>query len=253
MLFFFKKLHILHLIHIKQYFLGVIIFVLFCQPLSSFTGRYPIQNFTPAEYKAGIQNIDFAQNRDMTLFVANNLSVLSFNGDEWNQKNLQTGKKKRSLSFDESTNRLYVGSQGEFGYFQEDWNYVSLSSMIPEHAKDFDEVWDVFIMNGLVYFCTFQGIYVYDGERVKVVNQEAKIGRSFNVNGRLFTQSQHGKLFELKNLELVPTNLPVLFKQVIAGIIPYEEGYLLFHNSGEIAFSTSFGVSRKLDYLANAL
>lgn len=249
----FKKPYTLNSIHNRQYFLGVIIFLLFCQPVSSFTGRYPIQNFTPSEYKAGIQNIDFAQNRDMTLFVANNLSVLSFNGDEWDQKNLQTGKKKRSLSFDESTNRLYVGLQGEFGYFQEDWNYISLSNMIPEHAKDFDEVWDVFIMNGRVYFCTFQGIYVYDGEQVKVINQDATIGRSFNVNGRLFTQSEHGKLFELKGSVLVPTNLPVLFKQVIAGIVPYEEGYLLFHNSGEIAFSTSFGVSRTFDDLANVL
>jgi hypothetical protein len=57
--------------------------------------KYVIKNFTPQEYKAGIQNIDFAQNRDMTIYVANNLGVLSFNGSNWNQHDVDTGKKKR--------------------------------------------------------------------------------------------------------------------------------------------------------------
>lgn len=76
----------------------------------AFIGKYPIQNFTTSEYKAGIQNIDFAQNRDMTLFAANNLGVLSFNGTDWDTHNFQSGKKKRSLAFDETKHRLYVGS-----------------------------------------------------------------------------------------------------------------------------------------------
>jgi hypothetical protein len=49
----------------------------------AFSGKYPIKNFAPADYGAGIQNIDFAQNRDLSLFVANNLGVLSFNGSAW--------------------------------------------------------------------------------------------------------------------------------------------------------------------------
>ena len=105
--------------------------------LYGYFAKYPIQNFTPTEYKAGIQNIDFAQNRDMTLFVANNLGVLSFNGIAWKTHDFKTGKKKRSLAFDEQSNRLYVGSQGEFGYFEKDWTYVSLVDMIPSDAMYF--------------------------------------------------------------------------------------------------------------------
>ncbi|HKK73425.1 MAG TPA: hypothetical protein VJ953_00015, partial [Saprospiraceae bacterium] len=51
--------------------------------LFSYTGQYPIRNFTPVDYRAGIQNIDFAQNRNMSLFVANNLGILSYNGKDW--------------------------------------------------------------------------------------------------------------------------------------------------------------------------
>lgn len=220
----------------------------------AFKGKYPIQNFTTAEYKAGIQNIDFAQNRDMTLFVANNLGVLAFNGNEWEVKAFKTGKKQRSLAFHESSNRLYVGSQGDFGYFKDDWEYVSLLEKIPETARNFDEVWDVFIFNAKVYFCTFQAIYVFDGERISVIGHEAGLGRSFHVDGKLFTQSGEGELFELKNEELVPFNpLKNNSKQVIAGIVSQNEGYIFFYNSGKVESSTYLGVENAHEALGKAL
>ena len=193
------------------------------------------------------------QNRDMTLFVANNLSVLSFNGSEWGRHDFRTGKKKRSLAFDKNTNRLYVGSQGEFGYFEEDWNYVSLVPEIPGSPGDFDEVWDVFLINSKVYFCTFQGIYVFDGQDISVIKHEGGLERSFFADGKLFTQSQQGSLFEIESGKLVHTYPQNLNKQVIAGVIPYEVGYLLFYNSGEIELTTAFGVSRKFEDLIQVL
>ncbi|MFM7859601.1 MAG: hypothetical protein ACKO96_48660, partial [Flammeovirgaceae bacterium] len=66
------------------------------QPFGSYVGTYPIKNFAPTDYGAGIQNIDFTQNREMDLFVANNLGVLAFNGTSWGRHNLNTGKKQRS-------------------------------------------------------------------------------------------------------------------------------------------------------------
>ncbi|TRX54805.1 hypothetical protein FNH22_18805 [Fulvivirga sp. M361] len=236
------------------FFLFYLTFSLLCVHRShAFLGKYPIHNFTPTHYKAGIQNIDFAQNRDMTLFVANNLGILSFNGTQWETHALKTGKKQRSLAFDENTNRLYVGSQGEFGYFEEDWDYVSLVDKVPSVSRDFDEVWDVFFFNSNVYFCTFQGIYAYDGQSVSVIERSGGFNRSFSTSDKLFTQSPSGELFEIKGKELVPTFPKGLTDQIIAGIIPQGEGYLLFYNSGQIEFSTSFGVVEKYSDLIQAL
>ena len=221
--------------------------------LKAFSGKYPIKNFTPTEYKAGIQNIDFAQNRDMTIFVANNLGVLSFNGSEWQQHDFKTGKKKRSLVFDENMNRLYVGLQGEFGYFEGNWRYVSLLELIPEGLRDFDEVWDVFIVKSKVYFCTFQGIYVYDGTRVKVIKHEENLGRSFNIEGKIFTQSQSGELFEIAEEQLVASYPSLQTQQIITGLIPKDKGYLIFYNSGQIEFKGPFGVESKYEELVNAI
>ncbi|MEL6254471.1 MAG: hypothetical protein AAFR87_20850, partial [Bacteroidota bacterium] len=222
--------------------------------IQAFEGKYPIQNFTTAEYKAGIQNIDFAQNRDMTLFVANNLGVLAFNGNEWEVKAFKTGKKQRSLAFDETGNRLYVGSQGDFGFFEEDWEYISLLEMIPEEARNFDEVWDVFIFNSNVYFCTFQAIYVFDGEQISIITHTEGFGRSFHVDGKLFTQSRLGELFELRNEQLVsfsPSKQSA--NQVIAGIISQTDGYLFFFNSGKVESSSYLNEGGKHEQLAKAL
>jgi hypothetical protein len=228
-------------------------FLCFVIQTSAFTGKYPIQNFTPKQYKAGIQNIDFAQNADMTIFVANNLGVLSFNGTNWENHVSKSGKKKRSLAFDKNAKRLYVGSQGEFGYFHDDWTYTSLIEKIPTTLQDFDEVWDVYLHNSMVYFCTFQIIYVYDGESIFVIEHEDGFDRTFFVGDRLFTQSALGKLFEIKGQALLPAYAQKQYNGIIAGIIPEEDGYLLFYNSGKIELTSRFGWEVKYEELSKAI
>ncbi|MCU0347405.1 MAG: hypothetical protein MUC59_10705 [Saprospiraceae bacterium] len=208
----------------------------------------------PSDYKAGIQNIDFAQNRDMSLFVANNLGVLSYNGKAWERHAIKTGKKQRSLAFDEKAGRLYFGSQGDFGYFNEDWNMVSLVDKIPQPSPGFDEVWDVFLLNAKVYFCTFQGIYVYDGQSISVLSHKDGFNRTFQSNGKLFAQSRQGQLLEIKERELVaPAYLRNSSNETIAGVISQDGGYLVVYNSGKIEFATSFGVVGKYEGLGMAL
>ena len=80
-----------------KYTFWLLLFFFPSLPCQAFSGKYPVHNFRPSDYKAGIQNIDFAQNRDMTLFVANNLGILSYNGKAWEKHALQTGKKQRAV------------------------------------------------------------------------------------------------------------------------------------------------------------
>ncbi len=216
-------------------------------------GKYPIKNFTPDEYKAGIQNIDFAQNRDMNLFVANNLGVLSFNGNEWSVHAYNTGKKQRSLAFDERKNRLYVGSQGDFGYFENDWKYVTLINKMPIDAPDFDEVWDVFLDESIVYFCTFQGIYVYDGQSISVIEKDNGFNHSFQTGSRLFTQSPTGELFEIEGKQISNPIRQGKKNQIVAGVIARNMGYIIFYNSGQIEYSTNYEVNDIFPDLSRAL
>ncbi|MEM7106295.1 MAG: triple tyrosine motif-containing protein [Bacteroidota bacterium] len=197
-------------------------------------GRYPIQNFPPSNYKGGIQNIDFVQNRSMTLFVANNLGVLSYNGKEWDLHTFEFGKKKRSLAFDENNNRLYVGLQGEFGFFSDEWNYISLTDKIPEGAQDFDEVWDVFCLGTKVYFCTFQGIYVYDGNSINVIRQDGGFYKAFLFENNLYCQNYNGELLELQENQFVKSERPIGNFGVISGLVRFDDQLFVIHQSGKI-------------------
>lgn len=244
--------------HVSQpcakYILCLLLALLPGLPCRAFSGKYPVHNFTPSDYKAGIQNIDFAQNRDMTVFVANNLGVLSYNGKDWERHAFQTGKKQRSLAFDEKAGRLYFGSQGSFGYFNDNWNMVSLVDKIPQPSPDFDEVWDVFLLHSKVYFCTFQAIYVYDGQSISVLATKDGFKRTFKTNGKLFAQSGQGQLLEIKDGALVaPSYLRNSGNETIAGVVAQDGGYLLVYNSGNIEFATSFGVTGKYEALGKAL
>lgn len=250
----FKDFHGESFPNYRKYILYLFFAALSGSQCLAFSGKYPIRNFMPSDYKAGIQNIDFAQNRNMTLFVANNLGVLSYNGKTWERHAFKTGKKQRSLAFDEKSNRLYFGSQGVFGYFTANWDMVSLADKIPQSATGFDEVWDVFLLNDKVYFCTFQGVYVYDGQSISVLSHGDGFYRTFQANGKLFTQSRQGQLFEIKDQELhTPSYLRPSGNGTIAGIVPLDGGYLLVYNSGNIAFANSFGMADKFDGLSKAL
>lgn len=237
----------------KSHFVTALLLVFYLMASYAHNGRYPIQNFSPTEYRAGIQNIDFAQNRDMTLFVANNLGVLSFNGNDWEIHNINAGKKKRSLAFDEERNRLYVGAQGEFGYFTANWEYQSLRDLIPEAAGNFDEVWDVYTIRSMVYFCTFRGIYAYDGQSIGLLEYEGGLERSFQTDGKLFSQSRQGQLLELKEGRLIPVYQQQVKGEIIAGIIPVGEGYLIVYNSGLTELINTFEPTDRYEILNRAL
>ncbi|MEO1051390.1 MAG: triple tyrosine motif-containing protein [Bacteroidota bacterium] len=230
-------------VSIRHFIFCTVVSLMLLSPVTGATGKYPIKNFTTSEYKGGIQNIDFAQNRDMSLFVANNLGILSFNGTEWGKHAFNTGKKQRSLVFDENSNRLYVGMQSDFGYFEQDWEYVSLIDRIPDQSRDFDEVWDVYLHNSKVYFCTFQGIYVFDGQSITVLDHKEGLNRSFFTGNDLFTQSASGQLLEVNEAGLSVVEHQGRSNQIVAGVIATSDGYLLFYNSGEIELSSAFDVS----------
>ncbi|MEM6526164.1 MAG: hypothetical protein AAGF85_06360 [Bacteroidota bacterium] len=240
----FKYIYLLHNLlfmsffcHFSKYnFIFCFIGLTFSE-LAWSSGKYPVRNFGPGDYYAGIQNIDFAQNRDMNLFVANNLGILSFDGNQWSAHALNTGKKQRSLAFDDETDRLYVGSQGDFGFFQKNWEYVSLIKLIPESSRDFDEVWDVFLHDSKVYFCTFQAIYSYNGKSINVIDHPEGFDHSFLTGNRLFTQTKSGQLFEIKNDQLTNSLEQGKSNAIVAGLVQYKVGYLIFYNSGSIEYS----------------
>lgn len=231
-----------HKVKLLVYF--ILLFMSFT--LTGQNGQYLIRNFSPEDYRAGIQNNSFAQNRSLSIFVANNLGILEFDGTEWKVHRVNSGKKERSLLFDDTSNRLFFGSQGDFGYFENDWEYRSLTELLPKQLRDFDEVWDVFYLDGQVYFCTFQGIFQFDGDSLTPITLPSGLRKSFLVNNQLFVQSNESHIYRLKGNTLELHQKLEKPSEIINGIVERNRELILFSQSGNIYSESS---SIDIDFL----
>lgn len=198
--------------------------------------QYIITHYSPEDYRAGIQNIDLTQNRNQSIYIANNLGIISFDGEKWEQHDLHSGKKKRSLAFSASENRLYVGAQGVFGYYHDDWDYTDLSVRLDPQDQNFDDVWDTYILGQNVYFCTFAGIYVYDtqADQIQVKRWSGGLNKAFLVGQNVLCQGTDGTLLEVGSI-IEKKNWPQMgHSDQLSGVLSEEDAYLLFYNSGRI-------------------
>jgi len=174
---------------------------------SPLAGLPLVRNFHTLEYKAGIQNWDIAQDKRGMLYIANNFGLLEYDGDRWELYRVLNGTKVRSVAID-SKGRIFVGCQGDFGYFFPDDRgrliYTSLADSLDAQHRDFDETWSVYIDNENVYFCTFEDIFLYDGEKFTVAEAPEGIELSFLVNRQLLVTSHVTGIRRMEGRHLKP-------------------------------------------------
>jgi len=199
---------------------------------SPMAGMPFIRNFSTIEYQAGIQNWRIAQDPRGILYVANNFGLLEYDGSNWEVYQAINGSKMRSLAVDPS-GKIFVGCQGEFGFFFPDHsgklNYTSLADSLPAEFRNFDETWNLFLDNDRQYFCTFTNIYLYEKDKIRVIEPEFPLELSFMVNRELWVDERGNGLTRLNDasLELIPGG--EFFKDIrISSVLPlYENKYLI--------------------------
>ncbi|MEO7992083.1 MAG: two-component regulator propeller domain-containing protein [Chryseolinea sp.] len=169
---------------------------------SGLSGLPFIRNFSPLEYKAGIQNWAVTQDKRGIMFFANNYGLLEFDGNAWRNYGMPNGSKMRSVAIDED-GKIYVGAQGNFGFFFPDERgnlvYTSLSDKLPEAQRNFDETWNLYIDQDRIYFCTLNYIYMYSKGKFTVIESEGKgLELSFYGNRQLYTYEKNRGLMKLQ-------------------------------------------------------
>lgn len=214
------------------------LFMLFSHPSkaqSDISGLPFVKNFQTVEYKAGIQNWDIAQDQRGLLYIANNFGLLEYDGYQWHTYGVKSGTKVRSVAIDKR-GRIYVGCQGDFGYFFPDRRgqlvYTSLADSLESRYRNFDEAWSIYIDSDRVYFCTFSLIYVYQhGVLSVVVEPQEPIGHSFLVNRKLYVNAASGiHVLEGNRLHLLSGG--DFFKGMsISSILPLQTDELLISTS----------------------
>lgn len=213
---------------------------------SNLAGVPFIRNFTTQEYGGGIQNWDIVQDKRGLVYIANNFGLLEFDGSRWQIYRVRGGSKMRSVAIDDS-GKIYVGCQGDFGYFfpdtQGNLRYTSLADSLPQQHRNFDETWNVFIDEDKVFFCTFTNIFVFEHGRFKVVKPNHALELSFFTNRQLYIDERDLGITTLHNEQLVLAEGGSFFKNKgVSSILPYHGSRLIVSTFQQGVFEVNNGV-----------
>ena len=213
----------------------IILFVFFCAVLANAQkksiGLPFITNYSTLDYQAGTQNWDIAVDKKGYFYFANHFGLLQYNGESWHLHITERSVSIKSVLVD-STGRIYIGAQNEFGYFASDENgflkYHSLKDFIRGNQMDFDEVWNIYQSAEGIYFCSHKKIFLYDGRAIKVFDPESIILYSYLVHRTLYVSGWEKGLLKLENDKFLPVAGGERFiGKSIRAIAPYQNGTIL--------------------------
>src|SRR5678815_6047213 len=130
-----------------------------------------IMNYTKSIYNAGTQNRCIVQDKKGLMYFANYEGLLTFDGTYWKLYPLPNRTVVRSLALGKD-NKIYVGSQAEFGYFSPAGNgklvYHSLKSLLPENQQTFSEIWETISYGEDIFFRSKEVILQYTHNAINV-------------------------------------------------------------------------------------
>lgn len=186
-----------------------------------------IKNYQDEEYKGGTQNWEICQHPNGMILVANNDGLLEFDGTNWQLYSLGQNSMIRSVLT--HGDRIYIGGQGEMGYFSTDNTgllvYTSLKPQIPEAYKNFADVWNIEVENDRIYFNSSGRIYQYDNNRISVVQKE-NLSILGAVNNHIFV-SDNSSLYTLQEgtLKFVCNTESIEFTDIVS--LPSDRSHYL--------------------------
>lgn len=138
-------------------------------------GLPDIINYEKTTYGAGTQNWAIQQDRNGILYFANNEGLLTFDGTFWKTYPVSNKTIVRSLAI-APDHKIYVGAQGDFGYFSPAANgklqYHSLLAKIPGNDKVFADIWDIVAHQDDVFFRSEEKIFKLSKGEITVYNSK---------------------------------------------------------------------------------
>jgi ligand-binding sensor domain-containing protein/DNA-binding CsgD family transcriptional regulator len=167
-----------------------------------------ITNYNPKSYKAASENWDVLQDSKGMMFFANHFGILQFDGVRWSIVTQPENRSMvRSMAIDKN-DKIYVGAQGDFGYAVQlsngQYQYTSLVKLIPASARNFGDVVHTVIRDNEVIFFSYEGIYIYKNNKVKVLFPEKKFDDFYEVGKEIYVSDNAKGLLKLKDDSLFP-------------------------------------------------
>mgnify|MGYP006282289441 CR=1 FL=1 len=163
-------------------------------PLISYYGR--------GSYRAGTQNWNITINDHGVVYFANNKGLLEFDGNNWSLYRLPNRTIVRSMDID-SLGNIFVGGQNEIGVFRNEngkmMEYESLTHLIPEDQRDFEDVWETFSVGNKRIYCSEKAVFINEKSEVKTILPfSGRFENYFELNGEIYLQDSQTGLYKLE-------------------------------------------------------
>lgn len=188
-----------------------------------------VDSYSKTIYGYGTQNWDIEQADNGTLYFANNEGLLEFDGSQWDLYPLPNRTVLRSLSLKDGF--IYAGGQNEFGRFephpQSKWQFHSLINLIPEPHRDFEDVWNMQLLDDELYFRASEKIFIVRDHQCTVIT-EIPIHFLGKGGEKIFVQHRDGPLYYLEQDKPVPVaGSELLAGTEVRSILSFPMGLLI--------------------------
>ncbi|WP_293302063.1 two-component regulator propeller domain-containing protein [Pedobacter sp. UBA4863] len=193
-----------------------------------------VQNFHKSLYAAGNQNWSIAKDKKGIMYFGNASGLMSYDGKYWQKQKLPNNQIIRSVAIG-ADGLVYTGGFGEFGFWKHQDkkpHYTSLISLIPKPTKLTGEVWKIYPLGKTIYFQTFSHIFIYQNNKITVLNAANNLLFLHKAGNRLFAEVIDHGLFELKGNKLIKLQgSEILGKTGVLSILPFKNNQLLIGTS----------------------
>ncbi|MBR9919223.1 MAG: hypothetical protein GYB31_00185 [Bacteroidetes bacterium] len=222
--------------------------LIFCLFIFVFSGTFSQQsqlgspsvtNFSRTDYHAGTQNWNILQDSRGIMYFGNNKGLLEFDGTNWQIFPVPNRTIVRSCAIAED-DKMYIGAQDELGVIDSDvfgkTRYQSLTHLIPDSLKSFEDIWSVFTRPDGIYFCSKKAIFIYAEDRMEVLKpQKSEFENFYEAGDQIYVQDTKRGFFQIKEkkLQLISDN-PLFSSERIVAVLEHPDYELLLvsQNSG---------------------
>jgi len=215
-----------------------------------------VENFSKSNYLGDNQIWNVTQGNDYALYFANNHYFLRYNGVNWEKYTLPNKTIIRSVfAFND---KIYSGSYNEFGYWTRKNGkmiYLSLSQdkNLFKGTLNNEEIWKIFEHNGLIYFQSFNELFVYDGKTIKNLHFPHQISYCFLVDNQIFVASIDNGVFILENNRFINQNKYDILKNTIIHAIEKQNGKTYFFTKKNGVFIEENGLLTPFKFPLNTV
>lgn len=194
-----------------------------------------LKRIESTDYNGGIQNWQFDQDSSGILFVANNEGLIEFDGNSWDMHSVPFCTKVRAVHVDK-TNRIFVGGQGQIGYFfytDKGLEFISLLNLIPEDYGMIAETWNILESDSTIYFNTESQLLAFSNNELRSIELPGYISFAFNAGDHIVSHFYEQGLYKLVDDEFKiiegTENIPE-----VAQVFYINNQYIIFLRSGII-------------------